>query len=89
MKIGIFTGGTSVRLKNIFTDFSQFPTGKHEINIWNLNGPLGLFGFLWYNNSFTYVTKFNTVVTVLYIEAKASNLYKTIPTFSVEKDLKT
>ena len=31
MKIGIFTGGTSVRLKNIFTDISQYPTGKHEI----------------------------------------------------------
>ena len=32
MKIGIFTGGTSVRSKNIFTDISQYPTGKHEIN---------------------------------------------------------
>ena len=32
MKIGIFTGGTSVRLKNIFTDVSRYPTGKHEIN---------------------------------------------------------
>ena len=32
MKIGIFTG-TSVRLKNIFTDISRYPTGKHEINI--------------------------------------------------------
>ena len=31
MKIGIFTGGTSVRSKNIFTDISRFPTGKHEI----------------------------------------------------------
>ena len=31
MKIGIFTGGTSVRLKNIFTDISRYPTGKHEI----------------------------------------------------------
>ena len=31
MKIGIFTGGTSVRSKNIFTDISQYPTGKHEI----------------------------------------------------------
>ena len=28
MKIGIFTGGTSVRSKNIFTNIS---TGKHEI----------------------------------------------------------
>ena len=31
MKIGIFTGGTSVRLKNIFTDISRYPIGKHEI----------------------------------------------------------
>ena len=31
MKVGIFTGGTSVKLKNIFTDISQYPTGKHEI----------------------------------------------------------
>ena len=32
-KICIFTGGTSVRSKNIFTDISQYPTGKHEINV--------------------------------------------------------
>ena len=31
MKIGIFTYGTSVRSKNIFTDISRYPTGKHEI----------------------------------------------------------
>ena len=31
MKIGIFTGGTSVRSKNIFTGISRYPTGKHEI----------------------------------------------------------
>ena len=31
MKIGIFTGGTSVRSRNIFTDISRYPTGKHEI----------------------------------------------------------
>ena len=31
MKIGIFTGGNSVRSKNIFTDISRFPTAKHEI----------------------------------------------------------
>ena len=31
MKIGIFTGATSVRSKNIFTDISGYPTGKHEI----------------------------------------------------------
>ena len=30
MKIGIFTGGTSVRSKNILTDISRYPTGKHE-----------------------------------------------------------
>ena len=31
MKIGIFTRGTSVRSKNIFTDIYRYPTGKHEI----------------------------------------------------------
>ena len=31
-EIGIFTGGTSVRSKNIFTDISRYPTGKHELN---------------------------------------------------------
>ena len=31
MKNGIFTGGTSVRSKNIFTDISRYPTGKHKI----------------------------------------------------------
>ena len=31
MKIGIFTSRTSVRSKNIFTDFSRYPAGKHEI----------------------------------------------------------
>ena len=31
VKIGIFTGGTSVRSKKIFTDISRYPTGKHEI----------------------------------------------------------
>ena len=31
MKIGSFTGGTSVRSKNIFTDISRYPTGKHGI----------------------------------------------------------
>ena len=31
MKIGIFTDATSVRSKNIFTDISRYPTGKHEI----------------------------------------------------------
>ena len=31
MKIGIFTGATNARWKNIFTDISQYPTGKHEI----------------------------------------------------------
>ena len=33
MKISIFTGATSVRSKNIFTDISRYPTEKHEINI--------------------------------------------------------
>ena len=32
MKIGIFTGGTSVRSKNIFIPISRYPTGKLEIN---------------------------------------------------------
>ena len=31
IKIGIFTGVTSVRSKNIFTDISRYLTGKHEI----------------------------------------------------------
>ena len=31
MKIGIFTGGTNVRSKNIFTNISRYPTGKHEM----------------------------------------------------------
>ena len=31
VKIGIFTGGTSVRSKNIFTDIFRYPTGKNEI----------------------------------------------------------
>ena len=31
MIIGIFTCGTSVRSKNICTDISRYPTGKHEI----------------------------------------------------------
>ena len=31
MKIGIFTGGTSVRSKNIFTATSRYPIEKHEI----------------------------------------------------------
>ena len=36
-KIGIFTGATSVRSKNIFTDISRYPTGKHEIRIVSLS----------------------------------------------------
>ena len=31
MKIGIFTGVTSVTSKNIYTDISRYPTEKHEI----------------------------------------------------------
>ena len=31
MKNGIFTGATSVRSKNIFTDISPYPTGKHGL----------------------------------------------------------
>ena len=33
MKIAIFTGVTSVRSKNIFTDISRYPTAKHEIKL--------------------------------------------------------
>ena len=33
VKIGIYTGGTSVRSKNIFTVISRYPTGRHEISI--------------------------------------------------------
>ena len=33
MKIGIFTGGTSVRSKDIFRDISRYPTRKYEILI--------------------------------------------------------
>ena len=37
MKIGIFTGTTSVRSKNIFTDISRYLTGKHGIiTVWFL-----------------------------------------------------
>ena len=38
MKIGIFTGATSVRSQNIFTDISRYLTGKHEIirAIWSI-----------------------------------------------------
>ena len=31
LKIGIFTGGTSVGSKNVFTAISRYPTGKHGI----------------------------------------------------------
>ena len=48
IKIGIFTGATGVRSKNIFTDISRYPTGKHEIKQHNtpfnqLNKPLFLY----------------------------------------------
>ena len=33
MKIGIFTGTSSVTSKNIFTDISRYHTGKHEIKM--------------------------------------------------------
>ena len=33
MKIGIFSGDTSVRSKNIFTDISRYLTRKHKINV--------------------------------------------------------
>ena len=34
MKIGIFTGATSVRSENIFTKISRYPSGNHEITIY-------------------------------------------------------
>ena len=43
MKIGIFTGGTSVRSKNIFTDISRYPTRKHKIM--GAYFPVGSWGF--------------------------------------------
>ena len=36
VKIGIFTGSTSVRSKNIFTDISRYPTGNREIMFYDL-----------------------------------------------------
>ena len=36
VKIGIFTGGTSLRSENVFTDISQYPTEKHEIKVSSL-----------------------------------------------------
>ena len=35
MKICIFSGVTSVRSKNIFTDTSRYPIGKHEIKYYS------------------------------------------------------
>ena len=40
LEIGIFTGGTSVRSRNIFTDIYRYPTGKHEIKAYTSNKPL-------------------------------------------------
>ena len=40
MKIGIFTGVTSVRSRNIFTDISLYPNGKHEVNTKTNHGRL-------------------------------------------------
>ena len=37
MKIDIFTGATSIRSKNSFTDISRYPTGKHQINMYIIN----------------------------------------------------
>ena len=44
VKIVIFTGGTSVRSKNIFIDISRYPTGKHEIKINTLSPRLLEYG---------------------------------------------
>ena len=46
MKIGIFTGGTSVRSKNIFNAISRYPTGKHEINRGSTARHTMTFGYL-------------------------------------------
>ena len=55
VKISIFTGGTSVKSKNIFTDNSQYPTGNHEIHVkLSINiyffSTLIIFQFLYYQN---------------------------------------
>ena len=36
VKIGIFTGGTSIRSKNNFTDISRYPTRKHEVKLFSI-----------------------------------------------------
>ena len=55
MKTGIYTGGTSVRSKNIFTDISGYPTGNHEIMTQYLPMYMAVFFFL--QLSSTYVVK--------------------------------
>ena len=44
MKIGIFTGGTSVRSKNIFANISRYATGKHEIRKVSSSGKMNVLG---------------------------------------------
>ena len=36
MKIGIFTGVTSLKIEKYFSGISRYPTGKHEINNYTL-----------------------------------------------------
>ena len=36
MKIGIYTGATSVTSKNVFTAISRYPTRKHEIKFYSI-----------------------------------------------------
>ena len=54
MKIGIFTGGTSVRSKNIFTAFSRYPTVKHEIMFTFSDRPLWRKSYNNSNNKFSH-----------------------------------
>ena len=53
VKIGIFTGRTSVRSKNIFTDISRYPTGKHEIKDCNLHNTFNISA--WYDFNLFYL----------------------------------
>ena len=68
-KVGIFTGGTSVRSKNIFTDISWYPTGKHEIKS-------GYYGFMvtwwvaWYLTSRRWVNPFPNKLWFLHVCSK-------------------
>ena len=59
MKIGIFNGGVSVRSKNIFTDISRYPTGKHEI-VCSISETTTLRCHSYYASIFSYVCHLTT-----------------------------